>query len=140
MDGFYDDGSNEKALPCDSQCLTCSGAANNTCLSCKSNEALDSNTCKKCSEVNGVNCGACHKSASVFDCDVCLGGTLLENGVCNTPSDPPSPTPPKEIEKPGGVNLLFILLPLLLGLLCCCCLILFCIWRRRKNEENKVEE
>ena len=125
LDGFYDDGSNSTALPCDPQCVTCSGTGNNTCLSCKSNEVLDTNTCNKCSVVNGQSCGACNKSGSSFICTLCLDGTVLNNGNCTTP-------PSTKTEK-DGVNLLLILLPLLLGLLCCCCLILFCIWRRRKN-------
>jgi hypothetical protein len=127
LDGFYDDGTNKTALPCDLQCVTCSGAGNNTCLSCRSNEVLVTSTCNKCSVVSGKSCGACYKSGSSFLCTLCLDTTVLENGSCITP-------PLSQKTEKSGVNLLLILLPLLLGLLCCCCLILFCIWRRRKNE------
>jgi hypothetical protein len=97
-----------------------------TCQVCMSYYGLTtSNFCALCSSM----IPGCQLCLDITHCTKCLNGWFINqtSGKCI------------EIEKPDGVNLLFILLPLLLGLPCCCCLILFCIWRRRKNEK-KVKE
>lgn len=121
--GFFDDGANQLAPPCDSSCLTCSSNGTNNCNSCNSGRIINGSSCPSCSDVAGPGCSSCSSSGGLFVCTGCVGSTLT-GGLCifSLP------------EKPSGPNLLlFILLPLLAALLCCC-LILFIVWRRRKNE------
>jgi len=135
IDKYYDDGHNSIALPCNSNCQTCSGSSNLSCLSCLDGNALDNSSCINCDAASGtVGCKTCVKTKVTFSCLSCFTGSL-SSGICSSSDSSPS----SQSSSNNNTLLLAILLPILFCLLSCC-LIIFCLWRRRKNAENKVEE
>ncbi len=81
--GFYDDGSQQTALPCNSLCLTCNGGGNNSCLSCNTGYVLLINTCQACTVAIGPNCTTCNKNSSyVVICQSCDIGYIIVNNFC----------------------------------------------------------
>ena len=84
--GYYDSGV-AVALPCDSNCLTCSGAST-TCTSCHPANYLSGSVCNPCS----ANCSYCTNGTACNTCDTgyttdASGNCILSGYNCSTISN-----------------------------------------------------
>lgn len=81
INGFYDDGSNKLAIPCNVECSTCSGNSSSDCLACPSGRAINGTSCPSCTQAFGPGCTSCAASGGTFVCTVCVG-SMLTGGAC----------------------------------------------------------
>ncbi len=89
VNGYYDDGVNLIAQPCNSQCYTCNGPNNNNCLTCDNTTRTLNGTSCSClygNYSNGTcmpNCPQrCQTCSSSTTCTQCLSTFSLAGGAC----------------------------------------------------------
>ncbi|XGW21755.1 hypothetical protein V3C99_004597 [Haemonchus contortus] len=87
QEGFYEDHTTRKCLPCYAECLTCSGPTERDCLSCRNVQLISDGqlvcltNCSVSHYQDGTQCRPCHESCSNLRCTG--PGDHLGEGGCS---------------------------------------------------------